>query len=199
MNVTRTLEVHSMDERHLLLLGLLLNQSQHGYSINEFIEKNLGHVSGMKRATAYALLEKLETKGLVQMETETSANYPPRKVYTITPAGRAAFFALLQQYLLATGEGSSATDIALMFADRLEHDRAEALLRERAARLRERIKELGSTPAHACSRRRPRRTTQTRAAQGGGRVDSRRTAPQGRWAGRCDARQPAYGCDRRDI
>ena len=35
-----------MDERHLLLLGLLLNQSQHGYSINEFIEKNLGHVSG---------------------------------------------------------------------------------------------------------------------------------------------------------
>jgi DNA-binding PadR family transcriptional regulator len=138
-----------MDERHLLLLGLLLNQSQHGYSINEFIEKNLGHVSGMKRATAYALLEKLEAKGLVQMETETSANYPPRKVYTITPAGRAAFFALLQQYLLATGEGSSATDIALMFADRLEHDRAEALLRERAARLRERIKELGSTPAHA--------------------------------------------------
>ena len=91
-----------MDERHLLLLGLLMAQSQHGYSINEFIEKNLGRVSGMKRATAYALLERLERKGLVRMETETVGNYPPRKVYSITPAGREAFFDLLQELLVET-------------------------------------------------------------------------------------------------
>ena len=30
-----------MDERALLLLGILRGQSQHGYQINEFIERNL--------------------------------------------------------------------------------------------------------------------------------------------------------------
>ena len=77
-----------MDERNLLLLGLLMAQSRHGYSINEFIERNLGRVSGMKRATAYSLLEKLERRGFVRMDVETAGSYPPRKVYSITPAGR---------------------------------------------------------------------------------------------------------------
>lgn len=137
-----------MDERHLLLLGLLMTQSQHGYSINEFIEKNLGRVSGMKRATAYALLDKLERQGLAQMHTETADNYPPRKVYSITPAGRKAFFDLLQQLLLVTDEGSSAVDIALMFTDWLEQDRVQEFLRERAAGLQMRVEELRATPIH---------------------------------------------------
>lgn len=101
-----------MDERHLLLLGLLMAQRQHGYSINEFIERNLGRVSGMKRATAYALLEKLERDGLVSMETvETVGNYPPRKVYAITEAGRETFFAPMQQ-LLVDPEPSSSLRLA---------------------------------------------------------------------------------------
>src|SRR5690606_12464627 len=121
----------------LLLLGLLMAQRQHGYSINEFIERNLGRVSGMKRATAYALLEKLERDGLARMETvETVGNYPPRKVYAITDAGREAFFALLQQLLVDTEQGSSAAEIALMFVDWLERERVVELLKERAQRLR---------------------------------------------------------------
>lgn len=107
-------------------------QSQHGYSINEFIEKNLGRVSGMKRATAYSLLEKLERNGLVQMDTETVGNHPPRRVYSIMTAGREAFFDLLQELLVDTDERSSAADIAMMFLDWLERDRVTAFLRERA-------------------------------------------------------------------
>ena len=52
----------------VLLLGLLTTQSQHGYQINEFIEHNLGRVSLMKKATAYALLTRMEAAGLVQAE-----------------------------------------------------------------------------------------------------------------------------------
>lgn len=137
-----------MDERHLLLLGLLMAQSQHGYSINEFIEKNLGRVSGMKRATAYALLDKLERKGLVRMETEAVGNYPPRKVYSITPAGREAFFDLLQELLVDTDERSSAADIALMFVDWLERDRVAEFLRERASRLQALAAQLRAAPSH---------------------------------------------------
>lgn len=137
-----------LDERHLLLLGLLMAQNQHGYSINEFIERNLGRVSAMKRATAYSLLEKLERRGLVRMETETGGNYPPRKMYSITPAGREAFLALLQELLVETDERASAADIALMFLDWLERDRVVSLLRERASKLQALADALRTTPRH---------------------------------------------------
>ena len=123
-------------------------QSQHGYSINEFIERNLGRVTGMKRATAYALLEKLEQKGLVRMETVTVGNYPPRKVYSITPAGRDVFLKLLQELLVDTDQRASAVDIALMFTDWLERDRVIELLQERASRLRAQAAQLSVTPDH---------------------------------------------------
>lgn len=137
-----------MDERHLLLLGLLMAQSQHGYSINEFIERNLGQVSGMKRATAYALLERLQRDGLVHMDSETVGNYPPRKVYSITPAGREAFFRLMQELLVQAQEPYSAAGIALMFVDWLEPNQVVALLRERGERLRALTAQLSATPSH---------------------------------------------------
>lgn len=138
----------ALDERHLLLLGLLMAQSQHGYSINEFIEHNLGRVSGMKRATAYALLERLERKGLVRMETERVGNYPPRKVYSITPAGQEAFFDLLQQLIVDTERRASGADIALMFIDWLEPHQAKALLQERVRKLESLAGRLQATPGH---------------------------------------------------
>lgn len=137
-----------LDERHLLILGLLMTQSRHGYSINEFIEKNLGRVSGMKRATAYALLEKMERQGLVQMDTETVGNYPPRKVYSLTPAGREAFFALLQELLVKTDAGSSPVDIALMFIDWLDREQVIALLQQRIGKLQALSAQLRTTPVH---------------------------------------------------
>lgn len=137
-----------MDERHLLLLGLLMAQSQHGYSINEFIETNLGRVSGMKRATAYALLDRLEGQGLVEMATEAVGNYPPRKVYSITPAGRDAFLNLLQKLLVKTNDRTEATDIALMFVDYLERGRLIALLQERASKLESQMIALRAMPSH---------------------------------------------------
>src|SRR5690606_37672307 len=131
-----------MDERHLLLLGVLMAQSQHAYRINDFIETNLGRVSNMKRATAYALLERLEKRGLVRMEVQTVGNHPPRKVYSITEAGKQAFLDLLQALLARVEEASSAADIALMFIDYLPGQRAEELLRRRLDDIRKQIRRL---------------------------------------------------------
>ena len=77
------------DDRSLLLLGVLMGQDQHGYQINEFIERALCRVTTMKKPTAYALLERLAARGYISVHREQSGNRPPRKVYSITPAGQA--------------------------------------------------------------------------------------------------------------
>lgn len=137
-----------MDERHLLLLGILMAQSQHAYRINEFIETNLGRVSGMRRATAYALLERLEKRDLVHMDVQTVGNHPPRKVYSITPAGKEKFFDLLQTLLVRVEDTSSAADIALMFVDYLPAEKTVELLSKRWDELRSQIEQLRATPSH---------------------------------------------------
>lgn len=137
-----------LDERHLLLLGILLAQSQHGYQINEFIEANLGRVSRMRRATAYSLLERLKDQGLVTMRLEAPGNHPPRKVYTITPAGREKFLELLRALLVRVDATPSAADIAMMFIDYIPVEKTVSLLGERLNGLRSQIEHLRSTPSH---------------------------------------------------
>ena len=63
-----------MEHRSLILLGLLMGQSQHGYQINEFIEKNLSIVTDMKKSTAYATLDKLHQKGFIDIKFEQKGN-----------------------------------------------------------------------------------------------------------------------------
>lgn len=138
-----------MDKRHLLLLGVLMAQSQHGYRINEFVETNLGRVSRMRRATAYALLERLETQGFVRMDTQVVGNHPPRKVYSITASGKEKFLELLQTLLVRIDDRSSSADIALMFLEHLPRERSVELLGERVRGLRSHMNRLQSTPKHA--------------------------------------------------
>lgn len=137
-----------MDERHLLLLGLLMSQSRHGYQINEFIDNNLGRVSSMKRATAYALLERLERRGLVMHTTETVGNHPPRKVYSITEAGRRRFIELLRTLLVQAEQHTASTHIALMFLDYLPPDEALDLLDKRRSELEGQVHAIEQTPKH---------------------------------------------------
>ena len=164
-------------------------QSQHGYSINEFIEKNLGRVSGMKRATAYALLERLEQKGLVEMEAEAAGNYPPRKVYSITPAGRTAFFELLQKLLVDAVAEASAADIALMFIDWLEPAEAAAFLRERRAAQALGVAASGCAQPPRRPGRRLRLRAESRLAPSGGGVDPQADLPSGKPSVRTPARR----------
>ena len=76
-----------MEQRSLILLGLLMGQSQHGYQINEFIERNLSTVTDMKKPTAYATLDKLSQNGYIDIQLEQEGNRPTRKVYSINDSG----------------------------------------------------------------------------------------------------------------
>lgn len=137
-----------MDERELLLLGLLTFQSQHGYQINEFIEQNLARVVAMKKATAYAILDRLERDGYATVHTEQEGNRPPRKVYAITPRGEERFRALLRQSLADPGQITIPGDIGLMFLDHLPQAEVVDLLRARLARVEEQIAEQERVPPH---------------------------------------------------
>lgn len=137
-----------MDERALLLLGLLKNQSQHGYQLNEFIEKNLSRITTMKKATAYAILDRLSQAGWITERTEQEGNRPPRKVYAITPEGEEQFFALLRTNLSAADAITFPGDIGLMFLDHLPRQEVVACLRQRLQQVESRLKSFDQAPRH---------------------------------------------------
>lgn len=137
-----------MDERALLLLGMLRAQSQHGYQINEFIERNLSRVTDMKKPTAYAILDRLGRDGYVRTHTEQEGNRPPRKVYSITPKGEQAFEDLLRKTLARSDRFSAPGDIGLMFLTHLPPTEAIALLEQRQADLAEQRASYERAPRH---------------------------------------------------
>ncbi|GCE10828.1 PadR family transcriptional regulator [Tengunoibacter tsumagoiensis] len=138
-----------MDERMLLLLGMLKAERQHGYQLNEFIEHNLGRVIDMKRSTAYTLLERLCTQGYVERMTEQEGNRPPRKVYQLTAAGEQQFINLLKELLSQAAIGTPPFEVALMFLDHLQEPEVRALLQDHLEQLNQVIASYEQAPAHS--------------------------------------------------
>ncbi|MGN6362522.1 MAG: helix-turn-helix transcriptional regulator [Thermomicrobiales bacterium] len=136
------------DERALLLLGVLMVQSQHGYQINDFIERALCDVTTMKKPTAYALLDRLAAAGHISVHAEQEGNRPPRKVYTITPSGRSLFLVLLRENLAAVDQPTFAGDIGLMLLRYLPLEEALACLRQRLASLDAQLARQTRVPPH---------------------------------------------------
>ncbi len=137
-----------MDERALLLLGILKAQSQHGYQINEFIERNLSRVTDMKKATAYAVLDRLSRGGYVEVQTEQAGNRPPRKVYSITPSGEQLFLDLLRENLSDYQLPAFAGDTGLMFLDDLPRDDVLVCLRQRLDKIVGQVALYEQAPPH---------------------------------------------------
>lgn len=137
-----------MDNRSLVLLGLLMGQSQHGYQINEFIENNLFMVTDMKKPTAYATLDKLSKQGCIDVKMEQEGNRPPRKVYTINTKGSEYFHTLLYENLSSAEMFQYKGDIGLMFMDYLPAEKRMDALQTRLAHTKKIIKTLKHTPSH---------------------------------------------------
>lgn len=137
-----------MDDRALLILGMLMAQSQHGYQINEFIEKNLSRITDMKKPTAYATLDRLCDNGCVDVKLEQEGNRPTRKVYSITPRGVSRFFELLRANLSQSDKMNFSSDIGMMFIDHLPSQESVTLLEERLHQLAEQIGQYEAAPRH---------------------------------------------------
>ena len=85
------------------VLALLNRRSMHGYELGHELQDELGSGWAVNYGQIYSTLERLARDGLVvQSETVASSDAPDRKLYTVTPAGRAE----LRQWFLAADEGA---------------------------------------------------------------------------------------------
>lgn len=80
------------------LLGLLAQSPAHGYELNKQLKTlpALGQVWFVKQANLYALLDKLQERGLIEARRLEESGYPPRKEYALTNAGREALLEWLR-------------------------------------------------------------------------------------------------------
>ena len=118
-------------ERELLLLGLLRNQEMHGYQLNELIDSHLGMGVFLKPPTAYRLLNRMADDGWVTYREEREGNRPPRRVYTITPRGEAAFQQFLRESLADYKPVDFEGNTGLLFLDAIPDEEALTLLQKR--------------------------------------------------------------------
>jgi PadR family transcriptional regulator, regulatory protein PadR len=69
-----------------IVLAVLLGKPAYGYEITAWLRDQ--GFTDIAEGTIYALLVRFEQRGLVDVEKVPSEKGPPRKVYSVTAAGR---------------------------------------------------------------------------------------------------------------
>jgi DNA-binding PadR family transcriptional regulator len=122
-------------EKKLLLLGFLRNHDMHGYQLSEMLAERAANSVTLSKANAYKLLKQMEAEGWVTYREEREGNWPTRRVYSVTPAGEAAFQDLLRRALADYERAEFPHLVPLNFIGDLPPADALALLRQRRQRV----------------------------------------------------------------
>jgi PadR family transcriptional regulator PadR len=69
-----------------IVLAVLAQRSAYGYEITAWLRER--GFADIAEGTIYAVLVRIEQRGLVDVEKVPSEKGPPRKVYTLNPTGR---------------------------------------------------------------------------------------------------------------
>jgi DNA-binding PadR family transcriptional regulator len=149
----------------LALLGLLDEGPQHGYELRKRLRNQFGLLANVSFGSIYPALSRLETNGAVETVDDISpvALAPPtgslsgewaamrarrragtrgrrsRKVYRITPSGRAFFLTLLSDQSIDDARSFS---LRLTFARHMEPEARLELLERRRAQLVQHLREV---------------------------------------------------------
>jgi DNA-binding PadR family transcriptional regulator len=129
-------------EKKILLLGLLLSHDMHGYQLNEMLQHNPATTISLKKSNAYKLLNDMEMDGWVTHTQEQEGNRPPRRVYSVTKDGEAAFYRLLRKNLSSHPSPEFPGIVGLDFLYLLPTDEAASLLVTRLKFVREKFQQL---------------------------------------------------------
>ena len=87
-------------QAELALLSLLAEQPYHGYELEHVItSRGMREWTEIGFSSIYYLLKKLEGDGMIESRLEEGGRGPARKVYAITPAGRAQLRAAILEAL----------------------------------------------------------------------------------------------------
>jgi len=110
-----------------VILGFLSETPMTGYDLKKkFSSSEIFHWSGNNNQIYKALVE-LHNEQLVTVEVQYQASKPPRKIYTINPAGQDA----LREWMQSTPElpqFHNALSMRLTWAEQLESDALGAML-----------------------------------------------------------------------
>lgn len=132
-----------MNDKKLLLLGLLRGQTLHGYRLVEYMSTG-GAAIG--KSNAYRLLKVLEADGLIRAKTERDGKRPERHVYEVTAAGEALFRERLL-HRLAEDTSADQTGIAVLnYLYDVDPAAAAEQLRKRRDRIAARHAQLAEMP-----------------------------------------------------
>jgi PadR family transcriptional regulator, regulatory protein AphA len=126
---------HQLAAADYALLGLLMLGPRHGYELAPYFANNgtLGLVCTLGVSRLYAILHALEELGLVHAETSVISGGPPRKVFSLTEAGRAAFEAWLDQPIRRLRQIRQDFVLKLYFSRQLPGDGTAALMERQIA------------------------------------------------------------------
>ena len=78
------------------LLGALISGPRHGYEILQYLEAGLGPAWSVSTSQLYALLKRLEKKGLVGSTLEPQDTRPSKRVFSILEQGEKDFMEWLK-------------------------------------------------------------------------------------------------------
>ena len=74
-----------------VLLGLLAENSDHGYGLRRQFAGSLGHFRKINEGQLYTELAKMEKEGLIEREVYVPEKGPARKIFHITSTGKGVF------------------------------------------------------------------------------------------------------------
>ncbi|MEJ1969051.1 MAG: PadR family transcriptional regulator [Rhizomicrobium sp.] len=116
-----------MDVR-TICLGILTRGDATGYEIKKLFEDDgYQHFVEASFGSIYPALQRLTDEGYVSVRSETQEKRPDRKVYSITPQGKARFIASLLKPLPEDRHRSPFV-FAMLFADLLPQSRVSGML-----------------------------------------------------------------------
>ncbi|CAL9434032.1 hypothetical protein SUDANB176_02111 [Streptomyces sp. enrichment culture] len=81
----------------LSILGFLAEEPLHGYELKERIKALSGHVRPVSDGALYPAINRLVAAGLLEQHTGPGASAAPRRVLSLTDAGRASLLARLRR------------------------------------------------------------------------------------------------------
>jgi PadR family transcriptional regulator AphA len=125
--------VSSVSIRHFIL-GLLTRRPMSGYDIKRFLKSLAWLVGSPSFGSLYPALHSLLEDGLVTVEVVSRNDKPPRKIYTITEAGRQALREWMDQPV-GSGVSLKAFVMRLILASNLSQAGLIAHLQQRRAQV----------------------------------------------------------------
>lgn len=140
----------SLKDKKLFLLGILKTHTTHVYKLNEFL-KMPGNGISIGKSNAYKILARLQEEGLVSSHEERSNNRPPRIVYEITADGAVEFERLLYERLAEHDPGEIPDAVSLNFIGLLKPEESLNLLEKRQMRLASRCESLKDFSDDICA------------------------------------------------